>query len=211
MRALDQGGEAPGTTDAEGGEAPGSAPVVEGPENSESPATVDEGRPSALPLATGLAFIAGLASLASEVLWTRVLRMVVQGTTQAFAAMLVNFLLGIALGSLLADRLVRRGGDPRRLFGITQLLLLLLTGVAMMVAPQLPRLLAMAQDGASLVPHEAGPILLLAALLLFPLALVLGTSVPLAWRIAGGDAAQAAHHSGRVLAAIVRRGVYDTD
>ncbi|HJL24115.1 MAG TPA: hypothetical protein RMH80_17900, partial [Polyangiaceae bacterium LLY-WYZ-15_(1-7)] len=201
MRALDQGGEAPGTTDAEGGEAPGSAPVVEGPENSESPATVDEGRPSALPLATGLAFIAGLASLASEVLWTRVLRMVVQGTTQAFAAMLVNFLLGIALGSLLADRLVRRGGDPRRLFGITQLLLLLLTGVAMMVAPQLPRLLAMAQDGASLVPHEAGPILLLAALLLFPLALVLGTSVPLAWRIAGGDAAQAAHHSGRVLAA----------
>ncbi|MCB9635146.1 MAG: hypothetical protein H6721_23725 [Sandaracinus sp.] len=80
-----------------------------------------------------LACLAGFASLASEVLWTRVLRMVVQGTTQAFAAMLVNFLVGIAVGSLVAERLMAKGRDPRTLFGITQLLLGVLSVAAMAV------------------------------------------------------------------------------
>lgn len=151
-------------------------------------------------LAMLLAAVAGFASLAGEVLWTRVLRMVVQGTTQAFAAMLVNYLLGIALGSILAERLVKRY-DARWLFGVTQLLLGLLTAVALWMGSQTPRLLILIQESTWLVPHDATVILAVSAFILFPLALVLGTSIPLAWKIAGGTAEEAEQHSGRVLAA----------
>ncbi len=165
-------------------------------------AAVSSDARSSIRLAMTAAFVAGVASLASEVLWTRTLRLVVQGTTQAFAAMLVNFLVGIALGSLVAERLMRRPGrDPAKLFALTQLLLAVLTVVAIFVGSQLPRLSVLVQGTAEVVPHEAWVILALSAVLLLPLALVLGTSVPLAWRIAGGDASEAADHSGRVLAA----------
>jgi len=157
--------------------------------------------PSRVRLAMLLAFVAGLASLASEVLWTRVLRMVVQGTTQAFAAMLVNYLVGIALGSLLADRLLRNPKrDPVFAFGVSQLVLAGLTVLAMLVGAHLPRFLVLMQGNTNVVPHDPGIILGVSAILLFPLALALGTSVPLAWKIAGGDADEAAEHSGRVLA-----------
>ena len=62
--------------------------------------------------AAGLAAGAGSASLAGEVLWTRVLRTIVQGTTQAFAAMLVNYLLGIGLGALLAEGVAAPAAQP---------------------------------------------------------------------------------------------------
>ena len=156
--------------------------------------------PGSVRLAMGLAALAGFASLCSEVLWTRVLRMVVQGTTQAFAAMLVNFLVGIALGSLIAERWMRKGRDPRALFGITQLTLGVLTVVAMAVGAQMPRLSMLLQERYQVVPHEPWVLLVMSAVLLLPLALVLGTSIPLAWRMAGGSAEEAARHSGRILA-----------
>ncbi|MEZ4248815.1 MAG: methyltransferase domain-containing protein [Polyangiales bacterium] len=151
-------------------------------------------------LAMALACLAGFASLASEVLWTRVLRMVVQGTTQAFAAMLVNFLVGIAVGSVVAERAMTKGRDPRVLFGVTQLLLGVLSVAAMAVGAQMPRLSMLLQERYQVVPHEPWVVLVMSAVLLLPLALVLGTSIPLAWRIAGGSPEEAARHSGRVLA-----------
>lgn len=150
-------------------------------------------------LAMGLAFLAGVAALSSEVLWTRVLRMIVQGTTTAFAAMLVTFLFGIAVGSLLADRLARGGRRPLLVFGAFQLLLAILTVGAMAVTPQLPRLLPILQGEASLEPHSPWVVLALAALLLLPLGIALGTSVPLAWRIGSVDGRRAASHAGGVL------------
>ena len=157
-------------------------------------------RRRALLFAALLAAGAGFASLAGEVLWTRVLRMVVQGTTQSFAAMLVNFLLGIGLGSILANRLVQRF-DARWLFGVTQLLLALLTAGAIWTASQLPRIVMLLQGATIVVPHDWTVVLLASAILLFPIALTLGTSIPLAWRIAGGHADEAAHHGGKILAA----------
>ncbi|MEM9075156.1 MAG: hypothetical protein AAGE52_42050, partial [Myxococcota bacterium] len=165
--------------------------------------------PSRVRLAMTLAAIAGLASLASEVLWTRVLRLVVQGTTQAFAAMLVNYLIGIALGSIIAERLMRKPNrNPTVLFAGTQLLLGILTVAAIYVGSQLPRLAVLVQGSTNIVPHEAWVILALSSFLLLPLALVLGTSVPLAWRIAGGGTDDASEHSGRVLAANTLGGLF---
>lgn len=157
---------------------------------------------NAVILASTLAAFAGFASLAGEVLWTRALRLVLHGTTQAFAVMLVNYLLGIALGSLLAERIARRG-QRTALFGLAsiQLLLVPLTGSAMWVGSQMPRIIGLLHGQAYITPHQPTVMLAASAILLFPLALALGTSIPLAWRVAGGDAAQAARHSGTVLAA----------
>ena len=155
---------------------------------------------SSLGTAALLAAGAGFASLAGEVLWTRVLRLVVQGTTAAFATMLVNFLAGIGLGSLLANRLAKRW-DARWLFGLTQLALVLLTFCTMAVASQVPRLMVLVRGAPEVVPTHWLLLLGVGAVLLFPLALVLGTSVPLAWRMAGGAPGAAADHSGKVLAA----------
>ncbi len=152
-------------------------------------------------LAMFLASVAGFASLAGEVVWTRVLRLVVQGTTQAFAAMLVNFLIGIAVGSLIAERALRRTKSPLRLLGQMQLVLAGLSIIAMYVAANMPRILILLQSSETLVPHEASVVLAASAILLLPLALALGTTIPIAWAIAGGDSEEAADNSGRVLAA----------
>ncbi len=151
-------------------------------------------------IAIGLAAVAGFAALASEVLWTRVLRMIVQGTTPAFAAMLVNFLFGIAAGSLIADRIVRGGRSPLRVLGWSQTLLGGLTVVSIAITPHLPRLMGLLRGDATLEPHRTWVVLVLASILLLPIALVVGTSVPLAWRIARVPPHRASTHAGRVLA-----------
>ncbi|MEM7608220.1 MAG: fused MFS/spermidine synthase, partial [Myxococcota bacterium] len=172
-----------------------------GPKEAAEPATEEALRraPSSPRLAMGLAAAAGFASLAGEVLWTRALRLVVQGTTQAFAAMLTVFLVGIGLGSVFAGRLAKRY-DPRALFGGLQLTLGVLTLLAMFVASRLPQIVMLLQGELVVVPHEAWVVLAAATVLLFPLALALGTAIPLAWRIAGGSSDEAAKTSGRVLA-----------
>ena len=152
-------------------------------------------------LALVLAGVAGFAALASEVLWTRVLRTIVQGTTPAFAAMLVVYLFGIAAGSLVADRIARRGRSPLEIFGWAQTLLGVLTIVAIAITPHLPRLLALLRGDPTLEPHQSWTVLVLGAVLLLPIALTLGTAIPLAWAIARVPPEAASTHAGRVLAA----------
>ena len=68
-------------------------------------------------LATGLS---GVASLALEVIWTRLLVLIVGTSTHAFVTMLCAFLLGIALGSFIARAFVDRVANPRQAFGWVQ-------------------------------------------------------------------------------------------
>ncbi len=117
------------------------------------------------------AALAGFCGLAYEVLWTRLLVLVLQNSVYAFSLILAGFLSGIAAGSLLAALLLRRGWPPLVLFGILQLL----TGIACMLVPL----------GFSL-PQRPGELTYLSFLLARPLFLVLlpmvfsGTLVPLA-------------------------------
>lgn len=179
----------------------GSGPIEardeEGGEQKAPGALAGEGLPW---LAVLLAGLTGFAALTGEVLWTRVLRYILQGTTQAFAAMLVNYLFGIAIGSLLADALVRRGRSPTKTFAATQLVLALLTVFSMVTAPQILRLMGLIHENGTLVPHEAWVILVISALLLLPIALVSGMSIPLAWKISGSSTHDAPRWAGRVLA-----------
>lgn len=147
-----------------------------------SSATIEEGAPGTTPigLAATLACFAGLAALGSEVVWTRVLRIIVHGTTPAFAAMLVNYLLGIAAGALLARALSRRI-HPATVLGVSQTALVVLTALAMALVPFVPRFIPVLASEADTVPHQTWIIGLVSFLLLFPLALVLGTGLPSTW------------------------------
>ena len=60
----------------------------------------------------------GLAALSAEVVWTRVLALVVGTTVYAFSTMLTVFLLGLALGSAVFSRVAQRTSRPRLAFGI---------------------------------------------------------------------------------------------
>jgi spermidine synthase len=65
--------------------------------------------------------LSGFASLSLEVIWSRMLVLVLGTSTYAFVTMLSSFLVGIALGSWLARRVVDRLGNARRAFGWLQL------------------------------------------------------------------------------------------
>ncbi|MFI5348967.1 MAG: fused MFS/spermidine synthase [Elusimicrobiota bacterium] len=60
----------------------------------------------------------GFCSLALEVLWTRLLILLVGTSIYAFSAMLSCFLVGIALGSLAAGRWLAKRGDAAGAFGL---------------------------------------------------------------------------------------------
>ncbi|MBK8168991.1 MAG: fused MFS/spermidine synthase [Sandaracinaceae bacterium] len=179
----------------------GHAPTEVGDAADAKPAKPNSDSERSLRLASGLAFFAGLLALAGEVVWTRVLRLVVQGTTQAFAAMLVSFLFGIALGGYIAGRVVRSSRSAARSFGYTQVGIAVLSACALAWTNVLPRLLGLLQGQGNLSAANPWIVLLVAASLLLPLAVAIGASVPLAWHMAAGDGEAGAYRAGRVLAA----------
>lgn len=150
-------------------------------------------------LATILAFLSGATALAGEVLWTRVLRVIVHGTTTAFAAMLVNYLAGIAIGAWLAPKIARRLG-ARRAFGAIQLGVAVAFTIAIVCAPRLPQLVPLMRGEPGTVPHEPAVLLAISWLLLGPLSILTGTGLPLAWAIVEEAATEASRGAGRLLA-----------
>jgi spermidine synthase len=145
-----------------------------------------------------LIFGSGVISFGYEVLWTRLLEHVVGGSVYAFATMLASFLAGIALGSALASRLATTRGRATLLFALAQLLIGALSLAAFVGVSWIPELAATLQAG-------RGPRLLRdaasAMLTLFPAAVAIGATFPLAVRIFARDEADAGPASARVYAA----------
>lgn len=79
-------------------------------------------------LVTSIAFLSGFLTLGLEVLWTRMFAQVLHNSVYSFAAILVTFLVALALGSLVAHRLSRARTQP------TQPLFLLLSLAGLLVA-----------------------------------------------------------------------------
>ncbi|RPJ62654.1 MAG: SAM-dependent methyltransferase, partial [Acidobacteria bacterium] len=67
--------------------------------------------------------LSGMAALAAEVVWTRLLSLLFGGTTYAFSLILAAFLVGIGLGSGLGSVVGRVMERPRAAFGWCQALL----------------------------------------------------------------------------------------
>ncbi len=81
----------------------------------------------------------GMAALGAEVVWTRLLSLVMGGTVYTFSIILGVFLIGLGLGSTVGSFLARTVDRPRRALGICQLLLMLaIAWTATMIAHSLP-------------------------------------------------------------------------
>ncbi len=68
-------------------------------------------------------FFTGVAALSAEVIYTRVLKLVVGTTVYAISTMLTAFLLGLALGSAVFSRIAQRTSRPKLLFAVTAALI----------------------------------------------------------------------------------------
>lgn len=66
--------------------------------------------------------LSGLGALGAEVIWTRLLSLLIGGTVYTFSIILAMFLIGLGIGSS-AGAWLARGRNPRLLLGVCQLLL----------------------------------------------------------------------------------------
>ena len=69
-----------------------------------------------------LFFLSGAAGLVYQVLWLRRLALVFGVTVYAASTVLAAFMAGLAIGSLLAGRVLRSRVHPLRAFGVAELL-----------------------------------------------------------------------------------------
>lgn len=132
--------------------------------------------------------LSGFTSLAIEVIWFRVIVLLIRPTVYGFAMMLAMLLLGIALGSYLAAPLLRR---PRRWMLPLAAIELAMAGVALISVQMLtfhPGLVAWATPwlGTVMAPYHV--VALTASLLtIFPTALLMGIAFPIGLRLWTGE------------------------
>ena len=123
--------------------------------------------------------LSGFAALAYEVVWSRVLSSFLGSSIYALGMVLLVFLLGISLGSVLLSRLRLEGPAAREAFAITQAGLTLAGLVAFDRLPHLPAffLSLFPQVRNSFLSLQLVELLVVAVLLLVP-ALLLGAAFP---------------------------------
>ena len=83
-------------------------------------------------------FICGFTAMVYEIAWTRVLSLVLGSSTYSFAVMLAAFITGIALGSLVASRLMGSIRRPVLAFAATQVAVGLAVALSMPLYSRLP-------------------------------------------------------------------------
>jgi spermidine synthase len=147
-----------------------------------------------LPL--GIAFVSGLTSLGYQVTWTRLLASGTGGYTYVFTVILALFLVGIALGAVIFDRIRPRITDPVRVLSITQLAVAVLAIVGLVLVIADPRPL----DTRDLV-GSVGVLALSAVLVVLPVTTALGIAFPTASALLRDEASEAGGESGALLAA----------
>ncbi len=65
--------------------------------------------------------LAGFAALAYEIIWTRGLKFLIHNTTYSFSIILVTFLIGIAVGSIVAPKIKKRKLPVQYIYGVLQI------------------------------------------------------------------------------------------
>jgi len=92
-----------------------------------APAESPAGKAPPVPAAAGFVYVAiglsGLTALGAEVVWTRLLSVMLGATVYTFSIILAVFLAGLGLGSGLASHFARQMKGPRVALGVCQILL----------------------------------------------------------------------------------------
>jgi spermidine synthase len=144
--------------------------------------------------------ISGLTALGAEVVWTRLLSLMLGPTTYTFSIILGVFLAGLGIGSAAGARLAAKKGSPRALLVSCQILLAIaIAWAGILLADWLPY-----WEGN--LNSTAGPWIDFlhdiwrSILPIFPAALLWGASFPIA--LAGAAESEADTDSGRVVGEI---------
>ena len=175
----------------------------ERPPDSHSPERKARGKPlTADNVRTGLVWIvfplmtlSGSLSFAYEVLWTRLLGHVIGGSMTAFATMLASFLMGIALGSMVASRLATTVVKSARGLAVSQLGVGLLSAAVYFLLAWIPDWTAdFRAQGWSTTSWTT----ISSILVLLPSTLCIGATFPFAVRIVARGPKDAAEASARV-------------
>ena len=104
-------------------------PAVEAAAEATTPdATPTYGSPTTVYVAIALS---GAAALGAEVVWTRLLGLMIGATVYTFSIILAGFLVGIGFGSAVGSWTVRQGWNARRTLGISQFALIFCIGWTM--------------------------------------------------------------------------------
>jgi len=162
--------------------------------------------------------ISGLAALALEVTWTRVLTLSFSGTVYSFAIMLSSFLFGIFLGSRTMARTIDSNQNPLRQLAALQIALGFSVALLGLLTYFIPKLFAnllwglTAASGNSFVTGSLLAQTAIAMLLMIVPTTLLGATFPTAVRVftpsnqssgAGTSAVYAANTAGAVFGALL--------
>jgi spermidine synthase len=136
-------------------------------------------------LAFAVAFASGLTSLGYQTLWTRLLSSGTGSISYVFSAILVFFLIGLALGPLIVAIGTRRGIPTLPWLGATQLLIAVLAAIGTVLIAWRPFDLPVGTSW---------------ALVVIPTATAIGLSLPLSARLVPSDDVHVGRDAGLVLA-----------
>jgi len=169
-------------------------------------ASIDE-EPIATPLVRTMVVLTfavqGFASLAYEVIWTRVLAIILDGSTYAFSIVLATVLLGIAVGSALVSPLMSRPLPWVRIYALLQALVAAFAFLGLVVFARIygimDRLDHIAILQQVLVSNFAWMAVVCMVAILPPM-LLLGASFPIAARIVVSGTANAGRDLGALYA-----------
>lgn len=162
-------------------------------------------------LLLAVAFFTGLASFVYEIVWIRMLSLVLGASTHSFELMLSTFILGLALGGLAVRRSVDRAGSAERLLawvqvamGLAALATLPVYDLTFGLMEALMKGLARTQTGYVFFNLSGQAI---AALVMLPAAFCAGTTLPLITtallRRGAGEGAIGRVYAANTLGAIV--------
>jgi spermidine synthase len=164
----------------------------------ESTATAE--RRPLVPLILALAAISGSCALLYQVIWSRILNLVLGNSVYGFSLMLAAYLSGIAIGSAIVGRFVDRLKRPLLLFGALELATALLSLASLHVFRAIGRSYADASYTYSQIwsIDDLGRLALHAILIVFPATLMLGAIFPVACRLVAGAGESAQESVGKL-------------
>jgi spermidine synthase len=144
-----------------------------------APGSAPSARSASFPILLACFFFSGATALVYEVVWLRMLGLVFGHTVYAITTVLVAFMGGLGLGSVLIGRRSARFGNPIRVYGTLEIGVGLLCAatpglmwLASLVYPSLHRLLVSSYGAFSLVQF------VLALAILLPPTILMGGTLP---------------------------------
>jgi len=153
-------------------------------------------------LITAIFVLSGAAGLIYEVVWSRQLVLVFGNTTQAVSTILTGFFGGMAIGSAFGGRLADRVRRPLRLYGLLELLLVVLVLLTPLTFLLLHEAYRGVFDALVTAPHLLALVRFgLALLALGPATILMGATLPTLTRYLSRDSSGLSSAFGRLYAA----------